>query len=285
MDLGEKKSTLTAPEIINWNEEWKNARLRSSLGNRRAVAADFWNLKAKRYAQVEDGGAERAAQVVACLDVDGETSVMDIGCGPGTLSVPLAQKARTVTAIDPAREMISLLLEKGQKAGLSNIVPVNKRWEDILVGSDLEPHDVVVASYSLLMEDIREALFKMNAAAKRGVCLFWFTGEDTWGYAALWLKLFGERFVSGPDYRYLLNVLYQMGIHPNVELTRRTHLQRFSSLEDAVINWQENLGTVKPEHAALISKHLGQTLFCEDGKYCSRLDLRTAMIWWRKEPL
>ncbi len=275
--------TASALERIDWNEEWKKVQLRASSRKRRPDPTEFWNLKAKRYDQMENMGNERAERVIAGMGVDGNSSVIDIGCGPGTVSIPLARVARTVTAIDPASGMIASLQEKASAAGLSNIRTLNKRWEDVLIGADLEHHDVVVASYSLAMDDIRSALEKMDAVSKTGVCLFWFAGKHAWGRELLWSKLFGESYVAGPDHIYLLNVLYQMSIHPNVEVTRRTHEQRFHSFEDAVQQWRENFPKLTPEQDEIIREYVENVLQQEDGTYCSRTEIVTAMVWWRKE--
>ena len=48
-------------------------------------------------------------------------------------------------------------------------------WEDVDIARDLKaPYDIVIASLSLTMYDIREALQKMDAAATDSVHLFWF---------------------------------------------------------------------------------------------------------------
>jgi SAM-dependent methyltransferase len=232
---------------------------------------------------MENSGDERAEQVISRLSVDDNTSVIDIGCGPGTVTIPLARVARTVTAIDPAHAMIRKLEESARSERLRNINTLNKKWEDIVFNQDLVAHDIVVASYSLIMEDIREALEKMNVLATQGVCLFWFAGRQTWGYDLLWLKLFGEPFVAGPSHIYLLNVLNQMGIYPNVEITRRTHVQRFASFDEAVQNWRENFPQITIEQDQIIREHVSNSLQDEDGTYSSRSNVTTAMIWWRND--
>lgn len=280
MDTRASKSPV---EHIDWNEAWRTAQQNHSMRKHRSNMTEFWNMKATRYDRMENMGANRAAQVIDRLKVDAETSIVDIGCGPGTLTIPMARVAGAVTAVDPAQAMLDRLREKAAAEGLSNILTINKKWEEVQLGTDIGPHDVVVASYSLIMEDIRAALSKMNAAARRGVCLFWFAGRPTWGHEALWPKLFGETFVPGPDYIYLVNVLYQMGIHPNIEVTQRTHEQRFLSMEDALDNWRENFPGLSPEQDTILRAHLEETLLPEKGAYCSRNDMKTAMIWWPKE--
>ncbi|MDP1051415.1 hypothetical protein Q6251_30685, partial [Klebsiella quasipneumoniae] len=61
--------------------------------------------------------------------------------------------------------------------GLSNYRCIQQRWEDVELGVDIEPHDVVIASHSLGMFDLREALAKMDAAANRRVYVFTAAGK------------------------------------------------------------------------------------------------------------
>jgi len=273
----------SSAEQVDWNEAWRTAQLNTSMRKHRSNMTEFWNMKAKRYDRMENMGNDRAMQVIDRFGVDADSSVIDIGCGPGTVSIPLARIAKSVTAVDPAHAMLDRLNEKAANEGLTNISILNKKWEEVDLGTDIIPHDVVVASYSLIMEDIREALLKMNAVAERGVCLFWFAGRPSWGNDALWPKLFGEEFVPGPDYIYLVNVLYHIGIHPNVEITKQTHKQYFPSIEDAVENCRENLLGLTAEQDFILRAYLEETLVSENGAYYSRNYIKTAMVWWQKD--
>ncbi|WP_169739996.1 class I SAM-dependent methyltransferase [Actinospica robiniae] len=50
-----------------------------------------------------------------------ETRVADLGCGPGTATIPLAERAGTVLALDPNSEMLHAAREAAQRAGMGNI--------------------------------------------------------------------------------------------------------------------------------------------------------------------
>lgn len=57
-------------------------------------------LQAGRYAVQADAEALIAPDVAAKLALDGEARLLDIGCGPGNLVIPLAPKVKSVTALD-----------------------------------------------------------------------------------------------------------------------------------------------------------------------------------------
>ncbi len=66
----------------------------------------------------------RAASIVEHLELQPGMNVVDIGCGPGRVSIPLAQKVGPqgkVVALDIQEAMLEKTREKARAAGLSNI--------------------------------------------------------------------------------------------------------------------------------------------------------------------
>jgi SAM-dependent methyltransferase len=64
------------------------------------------------------------------------TRVADLGCGPGTATIALAQRAGAVFALDPNAEMLEAAVEAAQRAGAENIEPHLGHAEHLL---DLDP--------------------------------------------------------------------------------------------------------------------------------------------------
>ena len=270
-------------EEIDWNELWKKAMLNSSWRKRQRDSVEFWNRRARRYNEAVTRRADRIQRIIAKLPVDPECTVLDIGSGPGTLAIPLAKIVRHVTAVEPSKGMLECLWENAEREGVRNITCINKKWEEVELGKDMEEHDIVIASHSLTMLDIKDALAKMDRAAKKAVYLFTFAGRRFWDYDKLWPKLYGEEYVPGPDYIYIVNVLYQMGIYANVEIWEQEFKQRFSSLDEAVEHWKENFDVATPEAEEVIREYHSQTLVEEEGALWSKRKTKTAMIWWKKE--
>lgn len=66
----------------------------------------------------------RAAVIIEHLDIAPGMSVLDMGCGPGRLTVPAAENTGqqgTVVAVDIQEGMLRRAEEKAKKAGVSNI--------------------------------------------------------------------------------------------------------------------------------------------------------------------
>ena len=56
------------------------------------------------------------ARVVALLGLKAGDAVLDLGCGPGSLSVPFARAGMAVTAADPEPEMLAAAEEAARTA-------------------------------------------------------------------------------------------------------------------------------------------------------------------------
>lgn len=267
-------------EELDWNEMWKHAKLNSSWRKRHKDTIAFWDKRAGRYINAirYSNSADIATRK---LDIDPGCSVLDIGAGTGRLTIPLAKIVKKVTAIEPSREMLKHLKENISKEGLTNITCINKRWEDINT-EEIGTHDIVIASHSLSMSDIKDALSKMNDLAKRRVYLFTFAGNRV-NYGELWPKLYGEEYRPGPDYIYIYNVLYPMGIYANVEIYKQESMRKFSSLDDAVKYFCEifdDVSTSRREN--VLRAYLSEKLIEEDGGLCLKNESKNAMIWWKK---
>lgn len=267
---------------LDWNKMWIEARENSSLRKRRGDMTEFWNKRSRQYSESLKYN-DRSIQMISRLDIDPECTVLDIGAGPGTLAIPLAKRLKHVTVVEPSSGMLACLRENAADEGLTNITCINRRWEDVTPGTDLDEYDVVIASYSLLMLDMKAALSKMNEVARRSVYLFDFAGGCMQGYSELWPKLYGDEYQAGPDYIYIYNILHGMGIYADVEITETKYKERFSSMDEAVEQWMENLGETTPKTEEVIISHLSENLFQEDGAFWSKREIKGAMIHWSND--
>jgi len=161
--------------MIDWNCIWRDAFLASRL-----TCDNYYDHeeRAKSYDASENIWADGRKRAAA---LESRSVLVRAGhrVGPGILTVPLAHRVRRVTAVEPSRPMIRCLERHLTEEKLSNVTIVNSRWEDVSAG-DLEPHDLVIASYSLNFPEIREALLKMNRLARKMVVLYWFAGIANW---------------------------------------------------------------------------------------------------------
>ncbi|MDD1695047.1 MAG: class I SAM-dependent methyltransferase [Methanoregula sp.] len=275
---------------IDWNEAWKTIDRRKRAEDGLANCTDRWNDRErcrKFNRMVQEDNWKHAWERIHVMKVDPSSRVLDIGAGPGTLAIPLAGIARHVTAVEPSEGMLECLHGNMQQRGIANITTLRKKWEDVDPGTDLDaPYDVVVASYSLGFADLRPALEKMDAVSGRYVYLFWFadmTSPRLQNYCEIWEELFG----MPPLPRYTPNIIYnllnQMGIYANVEITRTEHVNRFSSVDEAVADQQDALNLTEERQVLVLRRYLERTLRQENGHYLLKRRSYQAKIWWDKE--
>lgn len=275
---------------IDWNDMWMKAMEKASWRkNTDCETNESNNLRLRLIAEqfnsdsiIREHEWNQSSWVLSKVYCPSDITVMDIGAGPGTMAIPIARKVKHLTAVDPSAEMIHFLQERAYQEGLKNLSYINKKWEDIESTRDVEEHDVLIASFSLYMMDLKAALCKMNELANDYVFLFTFVGNPEWDQRTLWKKLYDEDFCIGPDYIYVNNILYDMGIYANLEISDVVHVQRFSSLEKAVLYYSIKLRVHSPTNREIIHEYLSNNFIAENGYFFSKHPMKIARIWWRK---
>jgi Methylase involved in ubiquinone/menaquinone biosynthesis len=288
MSLPEEVFKMYDVSMIDWNEAWKRQSRDGRKQSRYPTCADRWSDRERCRRMDESVKAndwKTARERIRGMDISPESRVLDIGAGPGTLAIPLAEMVEHVTAVEPSGAMLEFLRENIRSKGLGNVGIVQQLWEDVDVHSDLEPpYDVVVASYSLGFPDLKSALEKMNDATSKYVYIFWFAdGISPWqrNYGEVWERLFGtpgER--RKPN--VVFNLLNQMGIYANVTIFQEEHVNRFPSLNAAMASESDGLNARTPEQQSVLREFLAKKLCPEDGQYVMRHMAYRAMIWWKK---
>jgi len=273
---------------IDWNKIWKEQMLKNRKANGYKDCALFWEKEsaAHYWKMVQETQRERIKKTIKGISINSESRVLDIGSGPGVLAIPIARKVLHVTSIDPSAGMIKVLKEKMAENGISNIHCVLKRWEDINIERDLNaPYDVVLASLSLGMFDIRESIRKMIDVCTMNVYLYWFAGEPSWDVHSrnLFALLHDTDFHPMPRSDVLFNVLYQMGIYPHIEVFPYQHINVFSSMKEAMDYFSHRYGAYTDRHKLFLRDYLQNILQKEDGFLVLRSPATCLKMWWENK--
>ena len=273
---------------IDWNLVWMSQAKRNRKSSPGRDCARIWESResALRFWNMCQQEKSRIEKTVWETDITAASRVLDIGAGPGTLAIPFAQKAAHVTAVEPAEGMCSVMREKMNEFGIKNISIVQKRWEDVDVEKDLQPpYDVVIASFSLGMQDIRAAIEKMQQASSRYVYLYHFAGATSWDlqWQELWPKLHGRAYQPGPKCDVLYNVLYQMGVYPHIRTFRLEHNQRYSTLDEAVAALAPQAQAETEEQKAVLRDYLKGAMLEENGALLMPGSSIRVKMWWEKD--
>ncbi len=271
-------------EDFDWAEMWNKSIEQSHWGQRSGMP-EYWDGRVDWFEELVRQ-SDRAGMILSRIERKEDYMVLDIGAGPGTATIPLAMIVNGVTAVEPSNGMIARLKENASKENLTNIAYLNKKWEDVEIGKDIEAgaYDVVIASHSLsAMKDIKTALVKMNNASKGSVYIFIIAGRrNEKDGKSLWSLFNREKPGLRPDYICLYNILYKLGIYANVEIIDAYHNRRFYDLDAAVQHYKTYMN-VSGDDEERLRLYLSENLVEENDAFWLRHKLRTAMISWRKE--
>jgi len=132
--------------------------------------------------------------------LDENSRVLEIGAGPGTLTIPLAAKVKQVVVIE--------------YRSLENVEILNKNWLDAGEREIGGGFDLVVCSHFLWqMKDLGKHLKKMEGASGRYCAVIQPAGRDDM-VKEMWTEITGERYRGefDPDADYFAYlILRQLG--------------------------------------------------------------------------
>lgn len=274
---------------IDYASLWDEQHARS-LAQKKRMGEDrgkFWSNQdvVDRFVRnVISGDRSRIESQIAGMQIPPGSSVLDIGAGPGTLAVPLALAGCQVTTVEPSAPMGAAMEEYRRLVNAPPIREIRSRWEDVSP-EEAGVHDVVVASRSLIMGDIRNSLLKMDAAAKRAVHLYWFISSppSSGGNDELWPALHGEPYHGEANADVLWNVLCQLGIYANVKVETRDRDRCYSGFDEMREDYYNRLSVKEDWQREIVDAFLLDRAVSEGPGYIVPGRSRSAHIWWEKD--
>lgn len=218
-------------EAIDWNAMWQQANQKKSW---KSKGQEDWDKRAASFAK-RTAGTVYSDQFIQRLQPEKNWSVLDVGSGPGTLALSLAEKVQKITCIDYSAEMLRILTRLAREKNLDNITPCLAAWDDDWQACHVQPHDVAIASRSLSVQDLRACINRLNQYAVQQVVI---TDKVRHGpFDPQAFKALGRPLQTGPDYIYTVNLLYQMGYTATVDFIRMKTELLYASLDDALAGY------------------------------------------------
>ncbi len=273
-------SILQTYQDIDW------ATLRQNALNKKgwkSKGPEDWDKKARSFSnRVKD--SRYIDLFLSHLPLNPEMSVIDIGSGPGTLSLPIASKVKKVTALDYSVEMLHIIDEYCNEQHIANIKTVQCAWEDNWSEKDIQPHDIAIASRSMGVRDLRAALTKINDYANQFVFISDRIGPTPFEPAAF--KALGRPTNTGPDYIYTINTLYSMGISPNVNILELERDTTYPSIDKAVESYRWMFHQITADETRKLTAYIqSRTVHSDRTGLTVRREAppRWALIWWQKK--
>jgi 16S rRNA G527 N7-methylase RsmG len=278
-----------------WVEAWEMARKSFSIEARfirsETEMIEYWNQSASRYQQAHSTSTEnpRVEKLLAILKRENflaaDFNVLDIGCGPGNYSLPLAKTCRHVTALDSSVEMCRRLEQNCQALGTDNIKVLHRLWEEMDIAREgmAGKYDLVLASMTTAVSDSK-TLDKMNQASRANCCLaFWANKGTNHVQEELWALLFNEK---APDCGmtsvfYPFNLLFSLGYFPKIEFidTQWAHREPPEEAIESLYNVFWLYTDITPRVKNVIEKYVNEK--AQDGFLTRSTHARIGIITWK----
>ena len=196
------------------------------------------------------------------LILDENYTVLDVGCGEGSVTVPLARKVKSVIGLDSSPKMLEYLEKRAKDNDIKNIKTILKPIEEIKY-SEIGDVDVVVCSRSLNgIIPIEEVLMELDKIASKYVFITIF-GPENKKIEKDFDRELGIKTEDFPDYNYFFNILFNMGIYANIERFDLNNYREYDSIEDAMDNGKFRLDIYSDEEKELLKDYLKRILSYE----------------------
>jgi len=263
---------------IDWNEVIKNIKKSDPKKKRNP---DFWDKRAPSFAD-HVSKSIYSDLFLKILDPDPDWTVLDMGCGGGTIALPLASRVKHITAVDFSPKMIEILNKETSRQEIKNIKTIEADWTDNWVEKGIGTYDVAIASRSLAVDDILRAIIKLNNAARKKVIITTIVGDGP--HDRKIFQAAGRQYTPGIDYIYYYNLLYQAGIFANISFITTENPKTFSNVKEACESVKWMLQDITDHENALLEKfitdHLVETKEGLTMNY--RKESTWAVMWWDK---
>ncbi len=241
-------------EDIDWHKEWREHQCR----RRAADNKDYWNKRAHSFYR-NAGTSPYASEFMRLAAVQPGETILDMGCGCGTLALPYARAGHEVFACDFSQVMLELLENAAKEEGLDQLIHTKLlSWDDDWDVADVPVADVALASRSMAADDLQDAIEKISSRARRRVCCTLGTNASPRIDPVL-MRAIGRPEPGAPEFVYAMNLLWSMGWLPELNLIDSARQDLFERPEDAVAKHAGILECTPEELTALqayVDEHL-----------------------------
>jgi SAM-dependent methyltransferase len=204
-----------------WVRSWSDANA-GLVHNARQVGEEalrrYWDRRAEYYGGITRADRLLRQAVVDYLVRDGilrpGDRVLDVGCGTGQYTLPMARVADSITGLDISTGMLDRMTRSAARHDLTNIQPIRSAWEPF---AGDEKYDLVFSAFCP-GTNRPEGLFKMERFSARSCCFLTGggLGQPAFIYELMEI-LAGERYAAvDTDDFFAFNALYEAGRRPSV---------------------------------------------------------------------
>jgi len=236
---------------------------------------EYWDRRAPAMSDGEFTSTY-VRQFIDRMDLTDCKTLLDVGCGPGTISLTVAERLEHVYGLDYCPGMLAAFVQNARLRGLTGATPILRGWNDDW--ADVPMCDVAVASRSTAVPDLEAAILKLESKARRRVYLSYpadgrLGGDDI-------REVIGRTSQSLPDYLCVIGILHHLGVYPTLTyLPAKSRFADCSGLASFCAKVIEVLGDVTLDEVARL-----RTYFDTHRDAIVRESMRWALFSWEPRP-
>ncbi len=246
----------------------------------------FWEKMAEKYPLPFDKKHLNKTQKIIKMaedrgvQLDGAT-ILDVGCGTGVYTLPLAQRASQVTGLDLSAEMIVRFEKEQQEHGIENAAAIQMPWSDAAVSEhQLEnAFDIVWAAMTPAVRS-REDVARMNRCARNWCVYIGWGGVRDNPFLQEVFQAHDQTFGPPPGAKAVQKHLAAMGISTELELFR-DHWEWQGTEEEAVTHAEGMLRTQSEAEPNLDLIREIAARFSTNGTVTHRTDVEKGIMTWQ----
>lgn len=240
-------------QTSDWNREWMDAHRYRAHANSSA----YWDMRSKTYDSA-DNASDYVTHFISLCKINPHQTVFDMGCGTGSITIPLADAGCHVTAADFSKGMLDQTKDRIQRLPeqtRKRITLTKLSWEDnwSLCGIQPKSFDVVVASRSIATDDFDDVCHKMSETARQKCCMTLPTTTSPRIDTHI-LHEIGIDLSYGRAYQYAWNILVNKGYMPECRYITSYRHDTYNSEDEAWNSFARMLHSALP-HASSQEMH------------------------------
>jgi ubiquinone/menaquinone biosynthesis C-methylase UbiE len=268
---------------IDWREVWREMRRARIRPMRITYDKDFEkHFLTDQFEVAQENQFEYGRKVVESVSdlLSFDFEVLEIGPGPGTLTIPLSKRVKRITAMEFCSEMATNLRQKLNKAQINNVEVIEKDWMKFPESELKGRYDLVVCSHFLWqVEDLEAHLAKMESASRKFCAIIQPSVRDAVvreAYEALVSQPYQGQFEPDAD------------IFPYIILRQKGRLLNTKSIEYAIKRDRPRLARYVTSFIGRyieVDKKVSEAIIDFVGKYLQNdfhiEQSKAVAMWWR----
>jgi SAM-dependent methyltransferase len=241
----------------------------------------YWNCRAEDYADfIVNSDFDHGRKILRLFEKEGmvnpDWNVLDIGSGPGAISIPFSEEVHAVTSVEPASEMAKKLLEQASIRNRSNITLVPLTWQDVPISEYIQKYDLVICSHSIWhFPDIFNQIDRMQQVSRKFCALSHGIYQN--GQADPISQKLGIPRDDADRFIMVKRIFENRGIFPQVSVVPTSMKRSVESARSMMVLGLKKYREPAPEDLTLIDEYI--KTHSKGGMY--KQEGKMGVLWWR----